>query len=96
LELTGDCLIGDIAIDCEETIPMKSEKTYGSFFGSRPIGVFLNVEMLFASSPTSLVDNSRSFATLAASLPVSFWTFWEGINIATKMVYRYYAPLRGL
>ena len=46
--------------------------THGSFLAAMFMGVFLKVEMSLASSPTSLVDSSRSLATLAANLPVSF------------------------
>lgn len=51
------------------------EGTYGSALAWMFMGVFLNVEMALASSPTSLVESSRSRATPAASFPVSFWTF---------------------
>ena len=37
--------------------------------------MFLEVETVSASSPTNLVDKSRSLATLLANLPVSLWIF---------------------
>ena len=46
--------------------------THGSFLAAILMGVFLKVEISLASSPTSFVDSSRSLATLAANLPVSF------------------------
>lgn len=55
-------------------------ETYGSVLALILIGVFLNAEISLASSPISLVEISRSLATFAASLAVSFWTFYKGIS----------------
>lgn len=49
--------------------------SYGSLLAVTPIGVFFNTEMFVARSLMSFAESSRSRATLAASLPVSFWTF---------------------
>lgn len=38
-----------------------------------PMGVFLSMVMLRARSVMTLVETSRSWATLTASLPVSSW-----------------------
>ena len=47
----------------------------------------MKVEMSLVSCATSRVDSSRSFATLVASLPVSFWTFCKpGRSIETHIV----------
>ena len=58
-------------------------ETYGSLLDVTPIGVFLKTEMLVARSLMNLAESSRSLATLAASLPVSFWTFCSGIRYNT-------------
>ena len=52
-------------------------KAYGSLLAVTPMGVFLKTEMLVASSLMNFAESSRSRATLAASFPVSFWTFCE-------------------
>ena len=52
-------------------------RAYGSVLLVTAIGVFLYAEMLLASSAMYLVESSRSFATLVASFPVSFWTFYS-------------------
>jgi len=56
--------------------------THGSLLLVTAIGVFLKAEILLASSAMNLAESSRSFATLVASFPVSFWTFYAYINIA--------------
>ena len=48
--------------------------TYGSVLLVTAIGVFLYEEMLLAMYR---VESSRSFATLVASFPVAFWTFYS-------------------
>jgi hypothetical protein len=59
--------------------------TNGSVLLVTPIGVFLNMEMLLASSLMSLAESSRSLATLVASFPVSFWTFCRHVlNLMTR------------
>jgi hypothetical protein len=78
MELTNDGKIGDISV-WMSVIPQKEiwQRAYGSVLAVTCSGVFLNVWMSVVSWATRRADSSRSFATLVASLPVSFWTFCE-------------------
>jgi len=48
---------------------------YGSSLVDTVMGEFLKMAMFLAKSEMSLVESSRSRATVVASLPVSFWMF---------------------
>lgn len=55
----------------------------GSSLALTDMGVWLTLPMARLRSEMTLVDISRSLATEAASLPVSFWTFlmWALISV---------------
>jgi len=76
MELTDNGKIGDISIIDECDTPKgEMAASHGSVLAVTCNGVFLKVLMSVASWATRRADSSRSFATLVASLPVSFWTF---------------------
>jgi hypothetical protein len=62
------------------------QRAHGSVLAVTCSGVFLKVLMSVASWATRRADSSRSFATLVASLPVSFWTFCERNYIKSDMI----------
>ena len=57
-------------------------EAYGSLLAVTPMGVFLKTEILVERSLMNFAESSRSLATLAASLPVSFWTFYTDVRFA--------------
>ena len=73
MELTNDGKIGDISVVDECDTPKgRIAQAHGSVLAVTCSGVFLKVLMSVASWATRRADSSRSFATLVASLPVSF------------------------
>jgi hypothetical protein len=82
LELAGDECVCYVSLGRGVRIRRREGEggAYGSLLAVTPIGVFLKTEMLVARSLMSFADSSRSLATLAASLPVSFWTFYIEIR----------------
>jgi hypothetical protein len=56
----------------------------GSSLADTAMGVWLTLPIARARSEMTLVDISRSRATEAASLPVSFWTFLRCALISVR------------
>lgn len=82
MKLANDGQIGNESVDDEcEAGKGKLQCTHGSVLAVTCSGVFLKVEISLVSWATRRVDSSRSFATLVASLPVSFWTFYKRYRI---------------
>ena len=76
VKLTDDGSIGNVSVKDERKARKgRSRCTHGSVLAVTWRGVFLKVETSVESWATRRADSSRSFATLVASLPVSFWTF---------------------
>ena len=76
VKLADNGNIGNVSVKDEHTATKeRSRCTHGSVLAVTWRGVFLKVEISVESCATRRADSSRSFATLVASLPVSFWTF---------------------
>lgn len=60
----------------------------GSSLAETCMGVWLTALIALARSAIDLVENSRSRATEAASLPVSFWTFLMCALISVRSFWR--------
>lgn len=87
VELTNDGEIGNISVmDERDTQKERWQRAHGSDLAVTCSGVFLKVLISVASWATRRADSSRSFATLVASFPVSFWTFCERNYIKLDMI----------
>ena len=60
----------------------------GSSLAETAMGVWLTAPMARLRSAMALVESSRSRATEAASLPVSFWTFLMCALISVRSFWR--------
>ena len=91
LELAGDGGVGEPG-GCggqRESVEAEAMATdQGSSLGRTARGVFLSMVIERASSVRSFVDDSRSLATDAASLPVSCWMLRMWALISKRSFWR--------